>query len=284
LGPFLSLALIYTLVVFCAISLANGNVYPHWFLFPSEYPNHVVGFSISDTPPINDAAIMYCIYEKALIEGTYYRYNYDDAHISDYYFIYDSDCKNNIEDQLIFRSSFVLSTLTNSTIEIYTYPPINEVINNHGDTQSADDNQVTIIDIINYRDKYQDPMFSLGKNYIDIKNLDMPNWIDKEYWTQSDYYYSVGEYTSRGEKNDAWKTAEERAFTNLISNVDILVASFSSLTIYEDNKGQIKEGFEEGISKKYNHTIIDGQLMERWPDLENNLYYVLVRAHKDNIK
>jgi len=143
---------------------------------------------------------------------------------------------------------------------------------------------VTIIDIINYRDEYQDPMFSLGKNYVDIKNIDMPNWIDKEYWMESDYYYSVGLYTSRGEKNDAWKTAEERAFINLISITGSLVVSFTSLETSEDEKGQVKENLEQATSNKFDHTIIDGQVIERWPDLQNNLYYVLVRAHKDNIK
>ena len=284
LGPFLSLALLYTLVVLCAISLANGNVYPHWFIFPSEYPNHVVGFSISGTPAINDAEIMYCLYESDTIKGTYYRYNQDDARISDYYHYYSPNCVKEIEGRLIFRSSYVLSTLTNSTIEIYTYPPISEVINNHGDNKSVDNNQVTIIDLINYRDKYQDPMFSLGKNYVDIKNLNMPNWIDKEYWTENDYYYSVGLYTSRGEKNDAWKTAEERAFINLISFTGSLVISYTSLETSGNKKGQIKEYLEQATSNTFDHTIIDGQVMERWPDLQNNLYYVLVRAHKDNIK
>jgi len=285
LGPFFSLSLIYnSLVILCAISLVKANVYPHWFLFPPEYPNHVVGFSISGSPPINDAAIMYCLYESDTIKGTYYRYNQYDAHISDYYHYYSPNCVKDIEKKLIFGGSYILSTLTNSTIEIYTYPPTNEVINNHGDSQSADNNQVTIIDIINYRDKYQDPMFSLEKNYVDIRNLDMPNWIDKEYWTESDYYYSVGLYTSRGEKNDAWKTAEERAFINLISITGSLVVSFTSLETSENEKGQVKENLEQATSNKFDHTIIDGQVMERWPDLQNNLYYVLVRAHKDDIK
>ena len=285
MGPFFSLSLIYnSLVVLCAISLVNGNVYPHWFLFPSEYPNHVVGFSISDTPAINDAAIMYCLYEADTIKGTYYRYNQYDAHISDYYHYYSPNCVKEIEERLIFRSSYVLSTLTNSTIELYTYLPIHDVINNHEDNKSADNNQVTIVNLINYREQYQDPMFSLGKNYIDINNLDIPKWIDREFWTADDYYYSVGTYTSRGEKNDAWKTAEERAFINLIRITGTLVVFFTSLEISEDKKGQVKENFEQATSNKFDHTIIDGQVIERWSDLQNNLYYVLIRAHKDNIR
>ena len=94
----------------------------------------------------------------------------------------------------------------------------------------------------------------------------------------------MGTYTSRGEKNDAWKTAEERAFINLISIAGSLVISFTSLETSEDEKGQVKENLEQATSNKFDHTIIDGQVMERWPDLQNNLYFVLVRAHKDNIK
>ena len=101
--------------------------------------------------------------------------------------------------------------------------------------------------------------------------------------TENDYYYSVGLYTSRGEKNDAWKTAEERAFINLISFTGSLVISYTSLETSGNKKGQVKEHLEQATSNTFDHTIIDGQVMERWPDLQNNLYYVLVRAHKDNI-
>ena len=63
-----------------------------------------------------------------------------------------------------------------------------------------------------------------------------------------------------------------------------LTVSFTSLETSENKKGQVKENFEQATSNKFDHTIIDGQVMERWPDLQNNLYYVLVRAHKDDIK
>ena len=100
LGPCFALSLLYnSLVVLWAISLANGNIYPHWFLFPSEYPNHIVGFSISGTPATNDAAIMYCLYESDTIEGTYYRYNQYDARISYYY--YSPNCGKGIEERYI---------------------------------------------------------------------------------------------------------------------------------------------------------------------------------------
>ena len=77
-----------------------------------------------------------------------------------------------------------------------------------------------------------------AKSFINIKELDKPEWMEKDFWIEEDYYYSVGIFTSSGEKNDAWKTAEERAFFNLVTSVSVHVGSVAINTITEDFKGK----------------------------------------------
>ena len=91
-------------------------------------------------------------------------------------------------------------------------------------------------------------------------------------------------YTSRGEKNDAWKTTEERAFFNLVTSVSVHVGTVAINTITEDFKGNVIEDYEKVIGYKLHTKLSNSQVLERWPDMKNNLYYVLVRVHKDNIK
>ena len=223
---------------------------PNWFLYPNEYPDQVVGYSRGKNSSMEDAAIMHCFYKEVIIEGSYYRYNDYDGRINDYYWNYPPECLVKIKDSLLPVSSIVSNVLTDSHIGLFSLSPLD----------IKDD-----------------------ESFINIKELGKPEWIEKEFWIEDDYYYSVGMYTSRGEKNDAWKTAEERAFFNLVTSVFVYVGAVAINTITEDVKGNLIEDFEEVIGYNLHTKLSNSQVLERWPDITNNLYYVLVRVHKDNI-
>ena len=224
---------------------------PHWFLFPKEYPDHVVGYSRGGDSSMQDAAIMHCFYKEVIIAGSYYRYNDYDGRISDYYWNYPPECLEKIKDTLLPVSSIISNILTDSHIVLFSLFPLD------------------LKDAI---------------SFINIEELDRPEWMEKDFWIEDDYYYSVGVFTSKGEKNDAWKTAEERAFFNLVTSVSVYVGSVTINTTTEDVKGNIVEDYEEVIGYKLHTKLSNSQVLERWPDIKNNLYYVLVRVHKDNIK
>jgi len=220
---------------------------PYWFLYPKDYPDQVVGYGRGDVSMEEDAEIMYCFYQNVIIEGSYYRYNDNDkgGRISDYYWNYSPACLKGIKDKLLPVSSFVSNILTHSQIGLFT-------------SFSFD-----------LRD---------SKPWVNIEDLENPEWIEKDFWIEDGYYYSVGMYTSRGEKNDAWKTAEERAFFNLVTSVAVQIGAIAIFTKIEDEDGKYFEDYEEIIGYKLNTKIKDGQVLERWLDLENELYYVLVRV------
>jgi len=223
---------------------------PHWFLSPGEYPDQITGYTIGESSSMVDAAIMFCFYKEVIIEGSYYRYNDYDGRISDYYWNYPPECLEEFSDSLLFLSSFVSNVLTDSHIGLFALSPV---------------------------DIKEDRLF------INIEELDRPKWIKEDFWIEGGYYYSVGMYTSRGEKNDAWKTAEERAFFNLVTSVFVHVGAVSINTIIEDFEGNVYEDYEKVIGYKLHTKLSNSQVFERWPDMKSNLYYVLVRVHKDDI-
>jgi hypothetical protein len=225
--------------------------FPNWFLSPGEYPDQIIGYTIGESSPMVDAVIMLCFYKEVIIEGSYYRYNDHDGRISDYYWNYQPECVEEFSDSLYLLSSFVSNILTDSHIGIFALSEF---------------------------DIKDDRLF------INIEEIDRPEWIEEDFWIEDGYYYSVGMYTSRGEKNDAWKTAEERAFFNLVTSASVHVGAVSINTIMEDFEGHIYEDYEKVIGYKLHTKLSNSQVLERWPDMKKNLYYVLVRVHEDDIK
>ena len=242
--------LLISLIISSSLCYSLEFALPHWFLFPKEYPDHVVGYGRGEGSSIHDAVIMHCFYKEVIIVGSYYRYNDYEGRISDYYWNYSPKCLEEFKDKLFPVSSIVSNILTDSHIALFNISP----------------------------SELKDPI-----SFINIDELDHPRWIQKDFWLEDGYYYSVGMYTSRGEKNDAWKTAEERAFFNLVTSVSVHVGSVAINTITEDVKGNLFENYEKVTGYKLHSKLIDSQVLERWPDLKSNFYYVLVRVDKENI-
>ena len=250
-------------LILFSYALAAEISLPHWFLSPSSYPGYITGYGEGGLSPVEDAASRHCFYNKTILSGEYYRYNDYDEKISDYYWDISPVCISEIKDELIEVSSFRSNVLSSSKVSLYGYSRSSHFIS-----------QNVNIDTIDF----------IHDSYINIDTNHTPLWLDEIFWNEEGYYYSVGEYTSRAENNDAWKTAEERAFFNLLTAVSVEVSSVSILKITESSDYSISEEYEEIIRYRYFHRMVNAQVIERWPDLYNDLYYVLVRVHKDDIK
>ena len=87
-------------------------------------------------------------------------------------------------------------------------------------------------------------------------------------------------YTSNGDDDDAWITAEERGIFSILVQTNILL--FRSKVSKSNSNG--KNSFDDIIAYKLNYSIKNIQIMERYPDEKDNVYYVLVRIKKDDLK
>jgi len=277
LGPCFSLdKLISGFFIVFSITSLNGNEYPNWFLYPSEFPKHFVVFNYDSPADTNIASERYCFYDSTTVKGNYYRYNKLDEQISEYYWEYSTKCMDNIRDYLLFCTSYTGNVLTNSKFELFTAINSNIVLIDKNDKHT----EFSVVDLIQLRDKIDNTDYSIK---IETNDIETPEWINNvDFWEEDNYYYAYGMYSSHGEMNDAWIQAEEKAFFILVTTPGVLVASAS---IYNDleSGGVIYDSREEVVGMKLNHTLIEGKVMERWPDIQNSIYYVLVRVQKNNI-
>ena len=118
-------------------------------------------------------------------------------------------------------------------------------------------------------------------NYINVSTLSKPDWIDKSFYEQNGYYYSVGMYTSIGRDNDAWITSEERAMFNLLRNI---YSDIYGIKKNIDSENDKEDEHENITGYKLNATMNNIEIMERFPVMEDKLYYTLIRVKEENVK
>lgn len=229
----------------------KGNAiekYPKWFIYPQLYPELITGFCIRDNMPVTDAEIMYCLYQQCHVTG--YLETIETTYVkylknSEYYYVYSKQCLENIKEKLHHIDGFCNDVLSNAYVFAFSV--------------NTD--------------------YKLKQKYLLTENLKKPDWLGKSVWEEDGFYYSVGMFTSIGNENDAWKTSEENAMFNIITSVAVNV--FSLVRIEESS---------ENLSKYINYVRIDVdfelkniETLERWPDIENQYYYTLVRIKKSDI-
>ena len=226
------------------------EAYPNWFLFPEKFPEYVSGFSYSGNKSEVDAERMYCVYNKVLANGTYYRYNDYDGRVSDYFFDFDSRCLNKVHGNLHQISTFMMNTFTSSEVSLFSLKPIE----------------------------------NFEQEIIRIESIKDFDWINNDFWKDKIYFYQVGFYSSKGNDSDAWKTAEEHAMFNLTVNFSSTVGSVSILSQNTDVNKNVVEDLEKVVAIRIDDVIMqDIELLKRYPDNDNQMYYVLIRINKADI-
>ncbi len=259
----LSFFVLVTLIILLPDVTYGKSPYPDWFLHPEKYPELFVGYSIAGVLDAEDDAIWrYSFQKKGYLKGDATYFNYEDKW------------------QKAYIAEASAPTLRKSQIRKIASIPTS--LYGGGEEISLFKNLEFEFDELTH--------FSL-----DYPSNDRPVWVDKgPFYFKNDYYYGVGQYVLKGNENDAWRTAEERALIELASAIGINVSSrLTSRELRKKGSHDTKE-FESIniLTYTFDHEFIEAQVMQRWinyqdsdPDKNLRAYiYVLVRIKSGNIK
>jgi len=245
-----NLPLLFIFYLFLPAQLFTVNEYPKWFLYPRINNDIVIGFSYKTTPAIIDARRMYCVYKKNEVFGYLETIKVSGEKYcvkSDYYYYFDHSCYENTKtDSLFLLDGFGISAISMDYVQAYSYKK----------------------------------QAKINKEIVEISDIEAPYWINKNVWNDDEYFYGVGMFVSDGNKNDAWKTSEEKAIYNILTSNSINIYSLKYLN--KDNSE-----LNEDIVLNYNRIVLNFLLrnvetLERWPH-EDGYYYTLVRINKKDI-
>lgn len=226
-------------IIFLLTKSTNAvESYPVWFLYPKNYKGITIGFSYGDSVPEVDAERMYCVYKECIASGYLDILKGSDLRDSEYFYYFSSDSLEKIKSNLYLIDFFVNNILTNNIVAAFS----------------------------------TDSTFQLEKKYVSLDTLNPPNWIDSTSWREDGFLYGVGMFTSIANDNDAWKTAEERAMFSLLNAVTIKI---HKLELYLEQEG--KNDFQQITRLKLNTKLSNIEVLERWADLRNKYFYVLIR-------
>ncbi len=225
--------------------------YPEWFLFPEKYPQIITGYSYSGNTAEFDAENMYCAYRSCVVYGTLEIYNDPDRNDwlknSEYYYYFSPDSVEKIHGHLVKLDSFQTEIITGDYVEAFAL--------------SAPDS-------------------SLNSPWINVNDLPKPEWTDQTFWQDQTYYYGVGMYTSAGNENDAWKTAEEQGIFSILTN---LAVGVFKLRLVDRELDESKSSMMEISFLNLRYFLNNIQILQRYPDIENQVFYVLVRIRKEDV-
>ncbi len=224
--------------------------YPAWFLYPSRFPGIVVGYSYGGYSAKSDAENMYCAYKSCVVNGTLEIFEDSDQSQwlknSDYYYYYSPDSLLKIQGKLVGIDSFMTNVLTNDYIGAYSF----------------------------------DPADSLPNQWLGVTSLNAPDWVSRTFWEEEEFVYGVGMFSAQRNENDAWKTAEEQAIFTILTNMAV---SYHRIKILSQEKSGQQSAFQEISFLHLKYYLRDIEILERFPDIENKIFYVLARIAKKNI-
>lgn len=245
-----SLLILCSVFVFLSGELYAIEEYPAWFLYPQRFPGIVVGYSYGGFSAKKDAENMYCAYKSCVVNGTLEIFEDSDQDQwyknSDYYYYYSPDSLLKVQGKLVGIDSFMTNVLTGDYIGAYSFGEVD----------------------------------SLPAEWLTAAKLEMPNWVSKTFWEDENYVYGVGEYTAKFNENDAWKTAEEQAIFTILTSVAVSYHHIKILTEDQSNKQTNIQQISFLHLKFYLKNI---QILERFPDINNQIFYALARIAKKDI-
>lgn len=248
----------HKLFLFCcfltaAISAQATNIYPEWFLFPQKYKNIIVGYSYNGMPAVVDAESMFCAFKECIVLGTlevYENSSVDDLlKNSNYFYYFSPDEVEKVHNCLFPVDRFDISVMTRDYIMAFSF----------------------------------DSTLNLQAPRYRIEDLKRPDWTEKNFADDGRYYYGVGMYTAIGNENDAWKTAEEQAIFTILTALAIQVHKVNFLA-RDSGQSEGEVAIEQISFVKVKYLLRNIEVVERYPDRENKLYYVQVRVPKGDVK
>ena len=224
--------------------------YPSWFLYPKKYPKYITGFSYQGNPPSMDAEVMYCVFKHCDVDG--YLESYSDGQFNflsnaKYYYVYPTEEIERISGKLNKIDRFVLSVRSGDYVELFSFE--------------------------------KDEVFV--STLTEEDSIPRPSWLNKNTWQDGEYYYGVSMTTSIGNPSDCWKNSEEQAVFSILTSLSM---KFYSLNFSTSNNQHEKEEFKQYTRTELKFAVSSIQTLERYPDLQKNLFYTLVRIPKRSVR
>jgi len=255
---YLGLAII---LIFNYEQVFGQKQYPDWFLHSQDYPELIIGFSFAGvTTAEEDALWRYSYQKKGYIHGTASYFNRKEKWE-----------KNYITEALVP----LLQPKQIKKIEAFSTSPY------MGGEEIAIYKRA-LTDSSNYQ-----------KFHMENPSQITPNWVKKApFYIQGDNLYGVGHYVLKGNENDAWRTAEEKALVALASAIGIGVEQDLIDTGYHLEQSQIQSGDKTSniLTYEFNHEFSGASVLERWVDYDKQpqngftYVYVLMEIERNNIK
>jgi hypothetical protein len=232
------------LSVFLTTTYIVSQSFPDWFLFPEKYgEKYIAGYSIHGNDPVIDAERSYTAYHECIAIGKLELFSDPRHNIflrnSDYYYNFSPEKLAETRGKLIPHDAFLISVLSDDIVVLFS-------------PDSAFDHKV---------------------RWLNPDTMSAPAWLEKDYWEDGQYYYGVGRFTSRGNPNDAWRTAEERAIFSILTNKAITVHRIRRLEVDE----QRGDDLTDITALRLRFRLRNIEILQRWPDKKDRVYYVLIR-------
>jgi len=240
----------FTILMIISTSSAAIKQYPEWFLYPQKYSDVIVGYSYRGMPSVDVAENIYCAYKRCFAVGTLELFdldgNRDLLKNSNYYYEFSRDSVEAMKGRLVEIDRFNVNVFSGDYISAFSL----------------------------------DDTLELERNIIPVEQIPRPEWVDKTFITDNSYYYGIGMYTAIGLENDAWQTAEEQAIFNILNQVAV---NYSKINLLYSDGWKEKDYSEEISVLEIRYGLRDISIVERFPDRENKLFYVLARIHKNDV-
>lgn len=241
-----------TLIVFLSNQVRATEIYPDWFIFPASYPGLVTGYTYNGMSALTDAANMYCAFRECIVVGTLEVFENESSNDllknSNYFYHFSPDSVDSISERLIPVDRFDVSAYSQDQVYLYSLGKVQE----------------------------------LSAPRIEAVTLPQPSWIQKSFFEDQYFYYGIGMYTAIGNENDGWKTAEEQAIFSVLTALSVEIHKIQVVSKFNE-AGEQTELLDQISFIKLKFLLRDIQVMERYPDKKNKLYYVLVRIPKNGI-
>ncbi len=240
----------FTILISIGISNAALKQYPEWFLYPQKYSDVVVGYSYRGMSSEAVAENIYCAYKKCFAVGTLEIFDLDGNHDllknSNYYYEFSKDSVKAVEGRLVEIDRFNVNVFSGDYISAFSF----------------------------------DDTIEVERNIIPVEDIARPAWIEKNFIENESYYYGIGMYTAIGLENDAWQTAEEQAIFNILNQIAV---NYSKINVLYSDSWKDTDYSEEISVLEIRYALQNINIIERFPDRQNKLFYVLARIHKNDV-
>ena len=244
------LFLAVTSICLAPSSLWSVIAYPEWFLSPYKYPDVITGYSYNGLSAREDAVHMLAAYSDCIVKGPLEIFDYphsnDVLKNSNYYYWFSQESADSLRPYLLSLGRYDTDLLTRDYIEAFAL-----------DSLSLDSVPV-----------------------LNVQEIKPPKWLNQTFFEGAEYYYGIGMYTSMGRDNDAWKTAEEQAVFAILTNLAVNVHNIKILAESEEPQ----EGFTDISFLGLFFHLQNIEIVQRYPDNRSQLFYVLARIRKSNVR